>query len=287
MHPSHQICKEVAAPVPFHLAAHSLRVQRTSSRPHAAAGLQHGVISSCQVLLSESLSFTLWHSSVTMASRISPAVCRCGHVESRNGSRFKSVCAFAPFHSLSSVTAAQTGPTRPALTDITCTQKVLWVLTTGCSGLCPPVHPIALSAPWGFPNQGSAPLMWGLATVTCPHAWPCHHPAASVGSRDLTTHWDPCRHLAASVGSRNLRKHCESPPFAMPAALPRCLIPAALPPRCHACCHRQTIHQAGSQVPRGEQQGPPIPRGAVGKCLAPAEEMSACILQRRWQPVLC
>lgn len=32
---------------------------------HAAAGLQHGIISSCQVLLSESLSLTLWHSSVT------------------------------------------------------------------------------------------------------------------------------------------------------------------------------------------------------------------------------
>lgn len=32
---------------------------------HTAAGLQHGIISSCQVLLSESLSLTLWHSSVT------------------------------------------------------------------------------------------------------------------------------------------------------------------------------------------------------------------------------
>lgn len=219
----------------------------------AAAGLQHGVISSHQALLSESLSLALWHSSVTMASRISPAVCHCCHAESRNGSRLKSVHAFTPFRHLGSVTAAQTEPTRPALRDITWTQKVLWVLTTGCPGLCPSVHPIASSAPWGSPNQGSAPLMWGLATVTCRRVWSCRHPAASVGSRDL-------------------RKHCESPLFGVPAALPCCLIPAALLPSCHSHCHRHTVHLTGSQVPQGQQQGPLIPTGAVGMCLAPQRQ---------------
>lgn len=84
----------------------------------------------------------------------------------------------------------------------------------------PTCTPPASPAPWGLPNQASALLMWGSATVTWPHVCSCRHPAASVGSRDLMTLWDPCCHTAVCQGSRNSRKHCESLPFAVPAALP-------------------------------------------------------------------
>lgn len=126
IHPGHQMCKEAAVPVPFQLAAHSMRVWKTKARPcvdaklqasHPAAGLQHGVTSLCgilqcagdskglqrgqgwwlqldKVLLCESLSLALWHSSVIMAARIH----HC-HVESRDGSGLRSVSAF-PFDTI-------------------------------------------------------------------------------------------------------------------------------------------------------------------------------------------
>lgn len=165
--------------------------------------------------------------------------------ESRDGSRLKSVSAFAPFRHLGSVTVAQTEPTRSALTDTPCTQKVLWVLTTGCPGLCPSVHPPASSAPWGFPNQGSAPLMWGLPTVTWPRVWSCCH-------------------LATSVGSRDLRTHCGSPPFAVPAALPcRFPNPSSLSPRLP--CRLPQAHSSPSRQP-----------GTSGSAAGPADPQRGC-----------
>lgn len=136
--------------------------------------------------------------------------------------------------------------------------------------------------------------MWGLATVTCPGVRPCRHPAASVGSRLANTLVSllPSRSLC---GQKKLEEKLWVPTFCCanctallpdPSSLcPRLL---GLPPQAHSSSGSgQPCH-----VPQGQWQGqhPADPRGAVGKGLAhrdrewaPPEEMSACILLRRWR----
>lgn len=126
MHASHETCKEAAAPVLFQLAAHSMRVRRTKARPYGDAKLQasHSAahdfstvsplcVAFCSVLViartcSEGkgdvcrwtkcccVKFSHLHSSraqVVMTARISPVVCHHCCVDSRDGSRLRSVSA--------------------------------------------------------------------------------------------------------------------------------------------------------------------------------------------------
>lgn len=117
--------------------------------------------------------------------------------------------------------------------------------------------------------------------MTCPCVWSCHHPVASMGSRDLRKHW-------------------HSPHFAVPAALPALLPdPAALSLKLPHPPHGAQAHSSpGSRTATyfRAPAGPPgkhaclSPQGLLGSAWhhregALPEEMSACVLLRRWQPV--
>lgn len=117
--------------------------------------------------------------------------------------------------------------------------------------------------------------------MTCPCVWSCHHPVASMGSRDLRKHW-------------------HSPHFAVLAALPALLPdPAALSLKLPHPPHGAQAHSSpGSRTATyfRAPAGPPgkhaclSPQGLLGSAWhhregALPEEMSACVLLRRWQPV--
>lgn len=204
-------------------------------------------------------------------------LCHCCHVESRDGSRLKSVRAFTPFRHHSSVTVAQTESTRSALTDIACPQKVLGALLSAhLYTLLPHLLLGAFQTRALLPSCGGWPL-WPALCVALP-------PSCSL------------------CGQQRLVETLWVPTFCCPSCTALLPDPSSLSPG--PLCPLPWAHSSpGSQVPQGQWQGqhPPDPQGAVWRCLAPhrqgegstwgdeclhfAEEMAASAILRRGVPV--